>query len=236
MSDIEEKIEEAPDNIKADITSEEAEKLKKFIESENQETQEPEEERAEDTLPKSMPDSYRDKSYDPIHSTDFGDPSALAGISGNVESTDADKEIFLKAVLNDEPVVLKIELLGGNCVVEVRSKSTWEQSLTYEAALEDQDKKVVSDYYQAMIQMQKYGAVVQIQKINDKIFSTSEFKKPDGDWKPQREELRKLMSDKMESMNNARMTLLLNALRIFEYKLSEMTAFCNDGDFWEPVD
>ena len=84
--------------------------------------------------------------------------------------------------------------------------------------------------------MQKYGAVLQIQKINNKVFSTTEFNKPKGDWKPQRDELRELMSEQIETMNNARMTLLLNALRIFEYKLSEMTAFCNDGDFWEPAD
>ena len=234
MSETEDKIDEVPEEnvIKASITTEQAKKLKNFINTEEK----PEEDKAEDTLPKTMPDAYRDKTYDPIHMTDYGDASSLAGITGGIESSAEDKEAYLRAVLNDEPVVLNIELLGGKCLVQIRSKNTWEQALTYEAALEDQDKKIVSDYYQAMIQMQKYGAVLQIQKINNKVFSTTEFNKPKGDWKPQRDELRELMSEQIETMNNARMTLLLNALRIFEYKLSEMTAFCNDGDFWEPAD
>ena len=58
----------------------------------------------------------------------------------------------------------------------------------------------------------------------------------DNDWKLQREELRAETVQVMDSMNNARMTLLLNALRIFEYKLAEMTSQCNNGNFWKPVD
>ena len=76
----------------------------------------------------------------------------------------------------------------------------------------------------------------EINKIAGKVFSTYSFAEPDGAWEDQREDLRKLRIEKLEPMNSARLTLLLNALRIFEYKLSEMTAFCNDGNFWKPAD
>lgn len=186
--------------------------------------------------PKSMPGDFRDRVYDPIKNSDIINPGSLSGLAGDISCSPADKQKYLKAILNDKPVILNVELAGGEFKVNIRSKTAWEQTLTYEAAIADQDEKVVSDYYQAMIQMQKYGCMIQVQSINGATFSTKEYTRPkDGNWKDQREELRDDTIERMDNMNSARMTMILNALRIFEYKLAEMTAACNDENFWKPV-
>ncbi len=195
-----------------------------------------EEEAAEESPPKSMPDDYRDKVYDPLQGRDMMNPGALAGIEGDIVTDADDKQRYLKAVLNDEPVILTIPLANGEFNVKIRSKSSWEQTLTYEAASADQTDKIVSDYYQALIQMQKYGVMVQVLEINGKPFQNKEYIRPKNkDWTKQREDLRNSMIEVLENMNNARMQMLLNALRIFEYKLADMTSACNNVNFWEPV-
>jgi hypothetical protein len=186
--------------------------------------------------PKSQPDDFRDRVYDPIKGMDVANTGNLAGLHGDIECSQVDKQKYIKAVLNDKPVILDINLAGGELKLKIRSKTTWEQTLSYEAAIADQDEKLVSDYYQAMIQMQKYGVMLQILEINGTPFQTEEYNRPkNSDWKEQRDELRQKTIDVLDSMNNAKLTLLLNGLRIFEYKLADMTAACNDENFWKPV-
>ena len=195
-----------------------------------------EEKAAEENPPKAMPDDYRDKVYDPLEGRDMMNPGALAGIEGDIVTQPDDKQRYLKAVLNDEPVILTVALANGEFNVKIRSKSSWEQTLTYEAASADQSDKIVSDYYQALIQMQKYGVMIQVLEINGKPFQNKEYIRPKNkDWTKQREDLRNSSIEVLDNMNNVRMQMLLNALRIFEYKLADMTAACNNANFWEPV-
>ena len=222
-------------SFEAQTSKEDIEKLKDVLGVPSVDEKMAEEEKQKDK-PKSMPDDFRDRIYDPVKGTDIINPGSLSGLAGEISCSAGDKQKYLKAVLNDKPVILNVELAGGEFKVQIRSKTAWEQTLTYEAAIADQDDKVVSDYYQAMIQMQKYGCLVQIQSINGETFSTKEYIRPKaGEWKEQREELRNQAIEVMDNMNSARMTMLLNALRIFEYKLAEMTAACNDENFWKPA-
>ena len=237
---IDDKIAEVPADktVVAALDESQASKLKEFLSGGGGDSDDSDSPKKDTSAkPKTIPEDFRDGTYDPMRQPDFvADDSSLVGLAGIIESSDLDKQKFIKAVLNDTPVVLDIPLLDGGCELEIRSKTAWEQTLIYEAAVADQDDKIVSDYYQAMIQMQKYGVLLQINKVAGKVFSTHSFNKPDGDWREQREKLRKLRIDELETLNSAKLTLLLNGLRIFEYKLSEMTAFCNDGNFWKPAD
>ncbi len=234
----EEKIEKASTE-QADVDPDKVAQLKAILEDDGSLSKNKiaaEEEEAEKNPPKAMPDDYRDKVYDPLQGRDMMNPGALAGIEGDILTDPDDKQRYLKAVLNDEPVILTIPLANGEFSVKIRSKSSWEQTLTYEAASADQTDKIVSDYYQALIQMQKYGVMVQVLEINGKPFQNKEYIRPKNkDWTKQREDLRNSMIEELENMNNARMQMLLNALRIFEYKLADMTAACNNANFWEPV-
>lgn len=222
-------------SFEAETSKEDIEKLKDVLGVPSVDEKMAEEQKKADK-PKSMPDDFRDRIYDPIKGTDIVNPGSLSGLDGEISCSASDKQKYLKAVLNDKPVILNVKLAAGEFNVEIRSKTAWEQTLTYEAAIADQDDKVVSDYYQAMIQMQKYGALIQIQSINGETFSTKEYTRPKaGEWKEQRDGLRDHAVEVMDNMNSARMTMLLNALRIFEYKLAEMTAACNDENFWKPA-
>ena len=69
-----------------------------------------EEEAAEENPPKSMPDDYRDKVYDPLQGRDMMNPGALAGIEGDIVTDADDKQRYLKAVLKKQTEVELIVL------------------------------------------------------------------------------------------------------------------------------
>ena len=224
---------------KTDVDPEKIKQLKAILDDDgsiSKDKVQAEEKEAEENPPSSMPEDFRDKMYDPLQSRDQMNPGALSGIEGDIITEEDDKQRYLKAVLNDEPVILTIPLANNEFNVKIRSKSSWEQTLTYEAATADRDDKIVADYYQAMIQMQKYGVMIQVLEINGKPFSNKEYIRPKNkDWTKQREDLRNSTIEVLDNMNNVRMQMLLNALRIFEYKLADMTAACNNANFWQPA-
>ena len=185
--------------------------------------------------PSLMTEDFREKMYDTSPLTGFPDEGVIAGIEDVVEITDSDKNNFLKALLTDENVILDIPLCDGKVIFTIRSKNSWEQNLIYEAAISDREEDEPLDFYQGMLQLQKYGAMVQVQTINKKVFSTLKFSAPKNDWKEQVAELKKQKDEILETMDSTKLTMILNALRMFEYKVAKMSSSCNSGDFWKPA-
>ena len=91
--------------------------------------------------------------------------------SDDVEITDTDKRDYIKAVLNDMPVKLDISLCAGQVTTKIRSRTSWEQTCMYAALQKDQDEEIVKDLASVVIQLQKYGACLMIESVNDKSFS-----------------------------------------------------------------
>tara|TARA_B100000579_G_scaffold300828_1_gene250765 strand:- start:10752 stop:11471 length:720 start_codon:yes stop_codon:yes gene_type:complete len=185
--------------------------------------------------PKDITDDIKDKVYDVKLPTGF--EGEVAGVRGDIDITASDKELYLKALLNDESVVLEIPFCDGGIVYKIRSKTSWEQTLAYEATVTSkiEDTPEELDYYQSMLKLQKMGATLQILSINGKSFSNLKFEKAGDDWTDQIFKLRKACTETIETMESTKLTLTLNALRIFEYKIAKMSSECNSGDFWKPA-
>ena len=233
---IDEKIEQSSDSISIDgeIGEELADVLgvaEKALEKE----EEPEPD-IEVPKPKDITDQIKDKVYDV--SLPGGFEGEISGIEGKIEITDKDKELYLKAILNDESVILEIPFCNGGIIFKVRSKTSWEQTLAYEATVTskiEEDPEEL-DYYQSMLKLQKMGAALQIISINGRAFSNLKYVEAGKDWSEQIVELRKACEETIDVMDSAKLTLTLNALRIFEYKTAKMAANCASGDFWQPAD
>jgi len=230
--------EEEDDDI-IELPKEDADKLKKFIEantSDEDDTKSPMDKMAEKDAKDDEGYVPRDQLFD-AYEDGLSDLDELPAINGIIEVTERDKEDYLRAVLNDEPVIFNINLCGDKVKVKVRARTAWEQSLVYEAVFQDQEMKIVNEFSQGVIQLQKYSAALMIQEINGRIFSTEKFAKRDSEnWQKDVDKLKELMGDKIESMDGAKLTLILNALRIFEFKLARIGTECLSGNFWNPVD
>ena len=134
-------------------------------------------------------------------------------------------------------ILFTISLCGGKIKIKLRARSAWEQSLVYEAVFQDQEMKIVNEFRQGVIQLQKYSAVLMVQEINGRLFSSAKFEKLNNEnWQKDVDKLRELVTEKIDSMDGAKLTLILNALRIFEFKLARIGTQCLSGNFWNPVD
>jgi hypothetical protein len=231
--------EQVEDDDIIELPKEDADKLKKFIED-NTSEEEDDKSSMEKMAEKDAEgdDGYvpRDQIFDP-YEDGLSDLDELPAINGIIEVTEQDKQDYLRAVLNDEPVVFKISLCGESVKVKLRARTAWEQSLVYEAVFQDQEMKIVNEFRQGVIQLQKYSAVLMVQEINGRLFSNEKFEKKGGDdWQKDVDRLRELVTEKIDAMDGAKLTLILNALRIFEFKLARIGTQCLSGNFWNPVD
>jgi hypothetical protein len=232
-----------PDEDIIELPAEDAEKLKQFIREnspsdEEKDSDKSEKKKTEDNQEDSedFADIPREQLFDP-YEDGMGDADELPAIDGIIEVTENDKQNYLRAILNDKPVVFTISLCGGEVEIKVRARTAWEQSLVYEAVFQDQEMKIVNEFRQGIIQLQKYSAALMIQSINGRLFSNEVFeKKTDSTWEKDIKRLRELVDEKIENMDGSKVTLILNALRIFEWKLARISTQCLTGNFWNPAD
>ena len=140
--------------------------------------------------------------------------------------------------INRVAEILDIPFCNGEILYKIRSKTGWEQTLAYEATVTSKKEETPEelDYYQSMLKLQKIGATLQVLSINGKTFSNLKFQEAGDDWTKQIMEVRKACTETIDTMDSTKMTLTLNALRIFEYKTATMAAKCNTSDFWVPAD
>lgn len=230
---IDEKINKS-EEVKIDLTKEEQEGLSALFGAEDEEKKEEAPKDEKTPPPPDLTKQLKETVYDTAPLTGFED-GEVSGIEGDVEITDSDKEMFLKAVLNDESVILDIPFCNGGIVFKVRSKTSWEQSLAYEATIQSKINEKELDYYQSLLQLQKFGAALQILAINGTPLSNIKYDRPGEDWQKQVEELKEACETHIAGMDSIKSSLVLNALRLFEYKVAKMSAACNTADFWKPA-
>jgi len=152
----------------------------------------------------------------------------------SVDVTESDKRDYIKAVLNDVPVKLTMTMCGGNIKAVIRSRTSWEQTCIYAALQKDQDDGIVKDLASVVIQLQKYGACLMVESVNDKGFSREHIPE-DVSIEDAVKKLRELRKSKIEPMSTPKWSIILNALRCFEGKLSRMGTQCLNENFWEPA-
>jgi hypothetical protein len=157
--------------------------------------------------------------------------------------TDIEKSLFVKALLNDEPVRFQVELLGGKLKVEMRSRTLHEQRRIFDVLNKDQsdgtippvqiDGKAAPDLAYQITRLNQYCMAFMIERVNGELFSDLKLTK-DCSVDDAQTKLHALVNEKIEGINGIRWSALLNAMRIFETKCAKMSTEANSEDFWKP--
>jgi hypothetical protein len=122
----------------------------------------------------------------------------------------------------------------GKLSVDIRSRTAWEQTCLYAAVKEDQESGIVTDLASVIIQLQKYGCALMTKGVNNTPFSTLELNIEDG-LEDCITKLREQKDKTVEVLSIPKWSLMLNALRVYETKLSKLGTECLNENFWEPV-
>jgi len=160
--------------------------------------------------------------------------SALVDIRA-VTVTEDDKALFMKAMLCDEPITLKIQLFGGRFSMVFRSRTMHEQRRVLDALrLAQKSGELASDDPALLFtRLQQYFTAMMLRSINDETFSDLNIvpgKTVDEDAKA----IQKVFVEKLEGMHHIRWAAVLNGLRIFEEKCRQLSENCANEDFWKP--
>jgi hypothetical protein len=189
-----------------------------------------------------LTETHRNTLYDedtPTSATVYAWSMGLPNL-GEVVVTDLEKAKYLKAVLNDVPVILPISLeMGddeaGNIVVDLRTLSNYEMDVAFFAIQEDGKENRITGTAQMAGRLQQYAGAMQTVKFQNDMFNHIEFPDP-GEAKKDAIKLRDFTNKHISCMQWPRWQAILNALRIFETKIK----ICNDaalnGNFWTPQD
>jgi hypothetical protein len=193
--------------------------------------------------PPEEPKVRADTPADPTYQSDLTSQSKLLLWSlqlpsiGEVVVEPSEKIMFLKAALNDEPVVFTVKLAMG-LVVELQSRSTFETDCVFVALDQDSDKndpkRLIDNPATYVTRMQYYSAMTQIRRIGDKAFPRFQIESGNS-LINNANRLRSEEPTSIGSMNGIRWEAVLVALRIFEAKLKLCADAAANGDFWKPA-
>lgn len=150
---------------------------------------------------------------------------------GQVEVTDTEKALFLKAALNDEEVRFDIVIPLGDSTdfkVRCRTLTTAEMDLLFNALRDDEQNNRIQDPARYISNMQAYALAMQIVGVNGK--DTEPFRAANAyDIAGLRASVDALTS----RTNHVRWHYLLTALRIFTIKIKLCTDAALNLDFWQ---
>jgi len=154
-----------------------------------------------------------------------------------VEPSEMDKRLYLKAMLNDVPLELTINLPAIDLHMSMRSLNNFEQNLIFHALELDQQDGDVAGPAQYVTWMQYHAAVMQITEFNGKAQSYVQFDV--DDWpEPEKavQKLREATKDVIAKSNWATWQVKVTGLRIFEIKLGLCNRAVFERNFWKPAD
>ena len=223
--DIEQQDQETLDKIKALMDD-------SLEEQASQETKEPELQRAE---------TSRNTTFDQSNFTQGAlyAWSMMTPELGSVVVSDVEKSKYIKAVLNDVPVVLPIDLemgndMVGNITIELRTLNNYETDIVFLALELDKQEGIITGHHQLATRIQQYAGALQTLKVQSEPLVTIAFPTP-GVSTADRDKLREFVRTHVGVMSWPRWQAILSALRVFETKIK----ICNDaalnGNFWKPL-
>jgi hypothetical protein len=184
-------------------------------------------------------ESEKNTTYDPSINTQSGTFAWNLNIDsvGDIEVTDLEKSMYLKAVLNDVPVILPISLEMGSgttkVTVDIRTLSNYEMDLVFWCLDQDRKEGIIGNPATLATRIQYYAGGMQAIKVNSSQLSYISFPEP-GNMEEDGGKLRNHVRNMVAKINWPRWQIILTALRVFEAKVK----ICNDaalnGNFWKP--
>ena len=154
----------------------------------------------------------------------------------DLEITDEDQGIYLRAILNDCPVKLSVPLMGGNINIVCRSLSAYESSLLFLASRKMADAETKPENAVLIPGCaQQIRTAMQITEVNGVAQDYIHIDEITDD----RDKLVNdivIKTEKITSkISSAKYGVYVRALNVFENKLAKMNELAHTGTFWKPV-
>lgn len=153
----------------------------------------------------------------------------------HVEVTELEKALYLKAVINDEEIVLPITLANG-ITFSFRPLINYDMDVVNRALQLDQTEGLITGPAQYASYIQYYAAALQIKAINGQPRNAVTFNQPWPDTLEAAEQLRANVNEDIKKWTWPKWRAAVTALRIFEAKLALCNQNADNGNFWNPAD
>lgn len=171
---------------------------------------------------------------DPKHTTDF---SFMMG-TDSIPVTQEDKDLYIKAVLNDVPLQLTIEVAKG-IEITCRSLTPYERDLAVHAVAAYLKQKAgtyatgvfVNDY------AREFMISMQLVSVGSATFPYRSYNSGDG--RSREEHIMDLAEHGkvlVDNLSLPKYNLVVKALNVFENKLAVLNTAALRKDFWDPAD
>lgn len=156
-----------------------------------------------------------------------------------VEITEEDKESYMKALLLDTPVTLRIPCYKGTVYVTCRALSVYEINVSTMAGNQFVDEEKDSRMAALLLtgELQKVRIAMQITHINDIVQPTRSYKyEKDGTIEEHAKDLRTFANARLYDTPEQKWNLMISALNVFEHKLRRLNELSISGDFIVPLE
>lgn len=145
-----------------------------------------------------------------------------------------DQALYIKATLNNVPVVMSIEMENG-IKMECRSLSVYEGDLVYDAL-----NKFLSEYPEVNAALwegiiQQYRIAMQLVSINGRKIDHLVYKYDPGKRAEHAEDLYRKSNEMLMDIQGPLFGVYVRGLNVFQSKLNRLQEAAFNKDFWSPV-
>jgi hypothetical protein len=156
--------------------------------------------------------------------------TAMVADLGKVEVSAYEKDLFIKALLNDTTFTTVSKVLGGRISIKIKSRNLYNDNLIFKALTKDEADRVFVGIEGMLQRMQAYIAAAQISEINGKDYNL-DISNEDS-FEVNYEKLGQHLK-KYDSMQTHMWAAIVLAVRIHEYKTKICMDNLNNENFWE---
>jgi len=151
-----------------------------------------------------------------------------------VETTEQDRSIYLKAVLNDTDLSLEVELAAG-IKLQYRALTNYDFEVVFTALKKEADAGNINGPAQYASKVQQAAAALQLMNYAGKPVNYVKFSSVNKNIQADADILLAYIKNEMASWAWHKWQCVVTGLRIFEIKLSICNENMRNGNFWLPV-
>jgi hypothetical protein len=160
---------------------------------------------------------------------DIFNSQKLEKLLGKIKVTEIDKDLYMKALLNDEPFVTTVQPIHG-IDITVKSRALYEDEIVYHCLRIERDSGEILGPETYFTRLQLFLAGMQVVKIGNKVVKF-EYDEKDT-FEEIHEKLKAHVAKVYNPMQAPKWNAIVAAVRVFEAKLKICNDNLRDENFW----
>ena len=155
---------------------------------------------------------------------------------GEIVVTDTEKRLYLKAALNESPLVWDIDIPGIDSTITVRSRTNYETDVVFRTLREDEAAMLIKDPADFGTRLHQYCCAMQVMKIGSIALTPFDVPALGAEMGVVCSGLREHVLKHITPLNAPRWSLVMTAVRIFTIKENICNTNLANRNFWTPAD